>query len=152
MTFDPYAELGAIVTAFAEQSIAYAVCGAVSLAIHGHPRATKDLDLLVPEQARADAERVLAALGYTLKAAPMRFRSQIEVQRVSRIEGDELFTVDLIIASGPLDEVWETRTTVRWRDAELAVVSREGLVAMKRLAGRPQDLADLHSLGESIDG
>ena len=37
------------------------------------------------------------------------------------------------------------------RDGQLVVVSRDVLLRMKHLAGRPQDLADIEKL-EAIDG
>jgi len=37
--------------------------------------------------------------------------------------------------------------TVRFRDTQVAVRSRKHLIAMKRTAGRPQDLEDLTRLG-----
>ena len=45
---------------------------------------------------------------------------------------------------GPgLWEVWDGRVVVAWHKWNISIVSRAGLVAMKRLAGRPQDLADI---------
>lgn len=42
--------------------------------------------------------------------------------------------------------VWERRECVEWEGTSLWVVSRDGLVQMKRLAGRLQDLADIEKL------
>lgn len=91
---------------------------------------------------------LLRALGYELSAAPMRFASGVTVHQVSRVVGREVMTVDLLLAEGPLAEVLEDRETLRWEHRPVSVVSRRALVAMKRLAGRPQDLADLAALGE----
>lgn len=145
--FDIEAELGAIATALNQQGIEYAVCGGVALAVHGHPRATKDIDVIVAETSVERARATLRALGYTLEAAPMRFSSGIEVRRVSRVESGELFTVDLLVITPAIEEVWRGRQVVMWRELPLGVVSRDGLIRMKRLAGRPQDLADLAALG-----
>jgi len=146
-TFDPYAELTAIAKGFADNGVPYSLCGAVALAVHGHPRATKDVDLLLPTHAIEDAKAVLRGLGYGLEAAPMEFKAGIEVHRVSRVEDKQLFTIDLLTASGPLDEVWAGRIEIEWRGITVSTVSRDGLIAMKRLAGRAQDLADLEALG-----
>lgn len=40
--FDIDAELAAIVDAFAARRVEHVVCGALALAVHGRPRATKD--------------------------------------------------------------------------------------------------------------
>ncbi len=59
-------------------------------------------------------------------------------------------TVDLIFVEPAFRAVWDSRQTFTCGEVRLTVVSAEGLVAMKRLAGRAQDLADieaLHALG-----
>ncbi len=45
-----------------------------------------------------------------------------------------------------LDLIANGRLVVAWRQRQLVIVSRGGLIAMKRLAGRPQDLADIAAL------
>lgn len=145
--FDIHAELATISDALQSRGIAHAVCGALALAVHGRPRATKDIDILVDPAALDDAKTILRALGYDLAAAPMTFRSGVTVHRVSRVESKEILTVDLIVADGVLAEALRDRTSVPWASRSLWVVSRESLVAMKRLAARPQDRADLHALG-----
>lgn len=94
---------------------------------------------------------LLGGLGFTLAAAPVTFRAGVRVHRVSRVEGDELLTVDLLEADGPVADAFDGRLRVDWGERSLCVVSREGLVAMKRLASRPRDLADLEALGETAD-
>lgn len=145
--FDIDAELEAIAAAFESQGIDYAICGGVAVAIHGHPRATVDIDLIVTTAAVDAARTVLRALGYSLEAAPMRFASGIEIRRVSRVESGELFTVDLVLATPVLADVWTGKQVVTWRGRPLRIVSRDGLIQMKRLAGRTQDKADLEALG-----
>ncbi len=151
-TFDLHAELDAVTAALDASQIEHAICGALALAVHGHPRATKDIDVLVDPRRMADAKRVLSALGYTLPAAPMSFQSGLTVHRVSRVEGNQLITVDLTSPDrADLASVLATREDLAWRDRRVSVVSRAGLILMKRLAGRPQDLVDLAALGEDGD-
>lgn len=150
--FDLEAELRAVTSAFHASGIEYAVCGGIAVAIHGHPRATMDIDLFVHPSALSTIRQVLEAVGYTLAAAPMAFSSGVEVQRISRIADGELFTVDLLLASDALEKLWAEREQISWQGTKLWVVSRTALAEMKRLAGRKQDLADLEALGESSDG
>lgn len=148
---DLYSELAAIVAALEGRGIPYALCGAVALAAHGRPRATTDVDLLIEPASLETAKTLLRGLGYDLEAAPMTFSSGITVHDVSRVEGRELVMIDLLLAEGPLVEVWNGRVRLPWEERSISVVSREGLVAMKRLADRPQDRADLVALGEDGD-
>jgi hypothetical protein len=45
-----------------------------------------------------------------------------------------------------MEDVWETREEIDFLGEKLSVVSRDGLIKMKRLAGRPQDVADIEGL------
>ena len=149
--FNIYQELGALITALNSEGIDYALCGGLALAIHAEPRATKDIDLLVKPDDLDRIRTVLRGLGFRLEAAPMEFKSGISLQRISKIEQHEVFTLDLVLATEAFEGVWTSRQRVTWNEQPLWVVSREGLIAMKRLAGRPQDLADLHHLGAEDD-
>jgi hypothetical protein len=42
---------------------------------------------------------------------------------------------------------WASRQTLGWQAQPIAVVSREGLISMKRLSSRLKDRADLETLG-----
>jgi hypothetical protein len=154
---DLYEELLGLVDALTRGGVDYAICGGIALAIHGHPRFTKDIDLLVRLE---DVDAVLAAVatrGFDLLAAPMAFGAgtpqERHVRRVSKAEGAELLTLGLLIVSPALDEAWRGRGAVEWRGRRLRAVSASGLVHMKRLAGRDQDLLDVKKLeGRSGEG
>jgi len=127
--------------------IEYAVCGGIAVAIHGHPRFTKDLDLLVQ---RADVEKlrgVARKRGFTLEGMPMLFgagtKDEREILRLTKVEGPESLTLDLLLAD---------RTRTEWRGRALWVVSRDGLLQMKRISGRAQDIADIQALDRGAAG
>lgn len=131
-----------------ERGVDYAIAGAVALAVHGAPRATTDIDLLVrPEDVDA-ALGVARARGFTLEALPMSFRDGLHVRRVSKIEGEETLTLDLLLVNANLEAVWASRRALGTSLGEVTVVSREALVQMKAWAGRQQDLADIERLRE----
>ena len=50
MAFDLQEELLGLCQAFASEGIEYAVCGGMAVAVHGYPRATQDIDMLVREE------------------------------------------------------------------------------------------------------
>lgn len=130
------------------RGIPYAVAGAVALAIHGVPRATTDIDLLVQPQ---DLDAVLAvarARRFGIEALPMKFSDGMEVRRVTKTEGAEMLTLDLLLVNQNLEPVWSSRERVLTERGELWVVSRDGLIQMKAWAGREQDLADIRRLQE----
>jgi hypothetical protein len=151
MALDLKEELEALVDALAAASVAHAICGGVAVTIHGAPRLTDDLDLLVPAAELDAAKRVAATLGFDVPARSMVFGrgtpSERTVHRVSKLDDGQLLTLDLIVASGTaLDAVWADRIAVQWEGRRIQVVSRDGLIVMKRVAGRPKDLLDIAAL------
>ena len=143
-------ELHAIAAAFKTSGIRYAVCGGVAVTAHGATRSTKDIDVLVAPDDVARALDAVRPLGYTFVALPMTFEAGTErerhVQRVSKIEGNEHLLLDLMVADAALAGTLDDRVEVALPDGPLTIVSRQTLIRMKRLAGRPQDVADLEKL------
>ena len=144
---DVYAELVAILSALDAAGIDYALCGALALAVHGVPRATKDIDLIARKD---EAERIRAAArgcGFTFEALPMEFAgSGIEVQRFAKLVEGRPLMLDVLWVNPKLEPIWNDRQRVPWREGMLSVVSRDGLITLKLTAGRAQDLADIQAL------
>lgn len=133
------------------RGIEYAICGGWAMAIHGFPRATIDIDLLVE---RADLERVwkiAQGLGYDVEGLPLHFHEgAIEIRRISKIEREtkRLFTLDFLLVTEPIEQVWNSREIVEWEDGYVWTVSRDGLIKLKSISGRDQDLLDIRELEE----
>jgi hypothetical protein len=143
-----YDELVAVVRALAADGVDYALVGGLAVGVWGVPRATKDIDLLVRPEEVARAKAAVRACGYVLEAAPMRFSDGMEVVRVSKIVAGQLMTVDFLLVNGNLETAWQSRGRVETEGAELSVISREALIAMKVAAGRPIDQHDVIKLSE----
>jgi hypothetical protein len=47
------------------------------------------------------------------------------------------------VQPGTTGNAWQTRTSTEWEGHSVPVVSRAGLIDLKRLRGSPQDLADI---------
>jgi hypothetical protein len=148
-------ELKGLIAALQSAGVEFAVCGGMAMALHGHPRLTKDIDLLVLS---ADLPQVLAAVkqcGFaedpgilTIGAAGP---NACQIQRANKLQGEDHLILDLILVSPAFENVWEGRTRFEWQGQTLPVVSASGLAWMKRLAGRAQDLADIEALGFKKD-
>ena len=115
---------------------------------YGARRATKDIDLLVRPEALAGAMAALAGRGFTLVAAPLKFRDGMDLQRVTKVEAGARLTVDLILVGESLEEIWASRQQVETSDGTLWIISRDALIRMKAQAARPQDIADIERLTE----
>ena len=84
---DIYDEPLRLVELLEAEGIDYALCGGWAMAVHGEPRATIDIDLLIPAET---SERLICAatvsLNYRLRGLDMSFAGGvIEIRRVSKI-------------------------------------------------------------------
>ncbi|MBL9013010.1 MAG: nucleotidyl transferase AbiEii/AbiGii toxin family protein [Myxococcales bacterium] len=144
---DVHDELVALLSAFDRSNVEYALCGALALAVHGAPRATKDIDLIARKEDLETIRELVRTLGYVFEALPMEFSgSGIEVQRFSKLVDGRPLMLDLLWLNPKLDRIWNDRISMTWEDRTLTVVSRDGLITLKLTAGRPQDLVDIQSL------
>ena len=144
-------ELRALIAALDEQGIAYALCGGMAMAVHRRPRMTIDIDLLIQEESLDQVVAIAKERGYTIRGKEMSFaHGAVEIRRVSKIdpEAGDILPLDLILVTPPLREVWESRVEAEWEDRKLSVVSRSGLISLKRLRSSGQDLDDIKALEE----
>lgn len=150
MAFDLFTELIAITDAFEAGGIPYALCGGLAVAIHGAPRFTKDLDLVIRPEDADSAKEVAKALGFVAESLPMRFKATGEMHRVIKFaESGEILMLDLLLVGEQLQSVWDARERLETEGHSLWVVSRQGLTSMKLAAGRPIDLLDVQRLAET---
>jgi hypothetical protein len=157
MALDLIAELEAVIAALEASSIEYALCGGLAVAAHGHVRTTKDIDLLVRPEDVPQILVIAKSLGFDVPSRKMVFRAghddEHHMQRVSKLdpETNDLLSLDLLLVGPVYESSWSSRTRIPWRATNLQIVSRAGLATMKRLAGRPQDLADIAALDRIDD-
>ena len=140
-------ELLAITSALTENEVEYAVCGGLALTIHGFPRATFDLDLLIRQESLEKTIQIANEKGYIIKGLEMSFKENaVEIRRVSKIQDGELLTLDLILVTPQMETVWLDREKIDLQNQELWIVSQKGLIFMKRLSGRAKDLIDVERM------
>ena len=127
----------------------FVVLGGHAVAFHGHPRATKDLDVLVRSDP-TNAQRVYAALAafgaplsaFAVEAADFAtydgvLQIGLPPRRIDILNRADGIRFDEAIADGEAFELGGRR---------IPVIGRAALLKNKRAAGRPQDLADVAAL------
>lgn len=157
-----------IFRALNEAGVRYLVAGGLAVVAHGFVRLTNDLDLVLDlaEDNCLRALRALTPLGYqpllpvTIEqfADPERRREWATEKgaKVFQLFSDEHpeTRIDLFLEA-PFDfDSAFTRRSMQAIEPELEVpfVGLDDLIAMKRRAGRPQDLADAEKLEQLRDG
>lgn len=141
-------ELLSITSELEKNGIEYAVCGGLALTIHGFPRATFDIDILIQERSLENAYQIVAEKGYDIKGLDMSFKERaVEIRRVSKIDDDgEVLSLDLLLVTPQVEDVWQSREKLDLQTQDLWIVSQKGLIKMKKLAGRAKDLIDIERL------
>jgi hypothetical protein len=134
----------------------YVVIGGFAVIYHGHIRATKDSDLLVPDGPEADA----AVLRFLERVDGRRLRDD-KILTPEDVAGAESLRINSrhgivdIMRGGlpPLDydTVAKRAEETDWEGQTVRVAALPSVVGFKRLAGRPQDRMDLTEL-EAIYG
>jgi len=143
-----FEEFRAVVGVLTSARVPYAVCGGIAMSVHAHPRATIDIDLLAPPDAVGKIVDELLPLGFVRRmAAPTRLaQGEVVMHRLTKIvAGDpEVLVLDVIeVQPGATAAAWQTRTSAEWEGHSVTVVSRGGLIGLKRLRSSPQDIADI---------
>jgi predicted nucleotidyltransferase len=127
----------------------FVVLGGHAVAFHGHPRATKDLDVLVratPENATR-VYRALAAFGAPLQLFEVTEADFASYEGVLQI-GVPPRRIDILNRADGIsfDEAIEAGDGFDLDGRRIPVIGLEALRRNKRAASREQDLADLEAL------
>ena len=133
---------------FDRSNVRVLVIGGYAVGAHGRPRATKDLDLFLEPLNTEVRERACAALAAFGAPAPVveAFRKAEPSQVVWF--GTPPLRVDLLSTVGGLDfeKAWQRRFDIQSSESLVHVVGLDDLLELKRVSGRPQDLADIRAL------
>ena len=149
---DLFDELSSLIRGLDAQGVPYALCGGLAMAVWGRPRATIDIDLVIPAESLDTAKAVARSSGYLLDAAPMSFAAgAVEIRRLTKVDPDQhdVLSVDFLLVTPELQEVWDGRVHVQWEAGELWVVSRAGMIKLKSLRGSGQDKDDIEALSDA---
>jgi predicted nucleotidyltransferase len=156
-----------IFAALGKRKVRYLIVGGVAVVLHGIPRFTADIDLVLA----LDKSNVLAALdalvglGYRPRAPvplldfadPALRRDWIEEKGLtvfSLWSADHPATeIDLFIEEPfPFEEVFARATQVDLGSNQVTVASVADLIELKRRADRPKDREDIERLMALVEG
>ncbi len=150
-----------LLAALDASGVRFVVVGGVATVLHGHPRFTADLDVALDLSADnvGAAVEALTTLGLA-PSVPVDARGFADPQvRAGWVEDRHLIVFTLVdpddpfrrvdmLAENPVpfEDLWARSQAMALGTITVRVASIDDLIAMKQLAGRAQDLADIEAL------
>jgi hypothetical protein len=136
-----------MLSALNAEGVEYLVVGGYALAVHGWPRATKDIDVWVrptPENARR-AFRALARFGAPLQGVAWTDLSREGVVLQIGVAPNRIDVLTRVEGL-TFDEAWPGRVLGKLGGVQFPVLGRTDLIRNKRAVGRRTDLDDADRL------
>ena len=133
---------------FARFEVKFVLLGGYAVAFYGHPRTTKDIDLLVElsDENRAALAEALAAFG-----APTNVVEAAQTLAATQVLyfGVAPKRVDILAGASGIDDfdaVFDNATRTHIDGVQVRVIAIDDLIRNKRAAGRAKDLDDAEKL------
>lgn len=131
---------------FQRHDVRYVVIGGIASILHGVPRATFDLDILI-EATPENAQRLLDALmDAGLGTAALTSREAILANEITVFKDRIRVDVQTFTPGVEFPEAWSRRKTVTYQGQDFFILSKRDLIDSKRAAGRPVDMEDVRLL------
>ena len=136
-----------LLSAFNAAEVRYLVVGAYAVGVHGHQRATKDLDIWI-EASPDNSVRAVSAL--RAFGAPLGDLKAVDFETPGSgfMMGNPPRRIDVLthIDGVRFEDVAPRSVAANFAGVTARVIGLDDLLANKRTAARPQDLADVHIL------
>jgi len=126
--------------------VRYVVIGGIAAVLHGVPRATFDLDILIDPTAE-NAKRLLAALAAAgLGTAALTSADEVLSNEITVFKDRLRIDVQTSTPGLGFADAWARRVEMQYEGQVFFVASRTDLIASKRASGRAVDLDDVRQL------
>ncbi len=131
---------------FQRHEVRYVVIGGVASILHGVPRATFDLDILILAKSE-NVKRLLTALGEAgLGTASLTTPDDVLANEITIFKDRVRIDVQTSTPGLSFSDAWRSRETMTYQRQSFFVASKADLIASKRGAGRKIDLEDVRLL------
>ena len=129
-----------------KHNVKYVIIGGIAAILHGVPRATFDLDILI-ESSEENVEHLLKALSEAgLGTADLTSAKDVLAHEITIFKDRVRIDVQTSTPGLEFETAWKNRETMEYEGQEFYVASREDLIASKRASGRDIDLEDVRLL------
>jgi len=135
-----------VFASFQKHNVRYLVIGGIAAVLHGVPRATFDLDILI-EANEENAQKLLNALEDSRFGTASMIDAKELISHEITIFQDRV-RIDVQTFTPGIDflSAWENKETMNYQGQEFYVLSKTDLVSSKKAAGRDRDLEDVRLL------
>ncbi|MBN2266711.1 MAG: hypothetical protein JW725_00020 [Candidatus Babeliaceae bacterium] len=131
---------------FHKHDVKYLVIGGIAAVLHGVPRATFDLDILI-EATEENAQHLLEAmLEARLGTAALIDAQGVLAQEITIFQDRIRIDVQITTPGIEFTRAWQRKEIMEYHHQPFYVLSRHDLIASKRAAGRTIDLEDVRLL------
>ncbi|MEO8087271.1 MAG: hypothetical protein ABI763_10650 [Bacteroidota bacterium] len=150
-----------------EFNVRYVVCGGLAVNLHGVPRMTADIDIILDleEGNLLQFEMCVAELKYNV-SVPVKIsdlsdeltkRNLIQTKSLIALSyfnyDKNMLALDVLIDFPvPFEELWNQRVVKKEGNISLNVVSIDHLIALKEFSSRAQDKQDIYYLSKIKNG
>ena len=130
-----------------KKKVNYLVVGGYAVALHGHPRYTKDLDIWI-ERSPENAHRILSALDeFGFGALDLKTEDFLKEDHIIQL-GYPPNRIDILttLSDMSFEECQQAGIEVDIEELSIRFIDLANLKKNKLATGRPQDLADVENL------
>ena len=130
-----------------DNGVRYLVVGGYAVALHGHPRYTKDIDIWI-DLSLDNSERIIDALNqFGFGSLGLKKEDFLEADVIIQL-GYPPNRIDILTTLTGVDfeDCYSSRTLVEIDGEKISFIDLENLRKNKASTGRSQDKADLESL------
>ncbi|MBX3276394.1 MAG: hypothetical protein KF868_00170 [Acidobacteria bacterium] len=135
-----------VFASFQKHEVKYVVIGGIAAVLHGVPRATFDLDILI-EASKDNANHLLdALLEANLGSAALITADEILGNEITIFKDRVRIDVQTSTPGLEFKDAWRNRVTMNYQGQDFYVASKSDLISSKQAAGRKVDLEDVRLL------
>jgi hypothetical protein len=128
---------------FQQHEVKYVVIGGIASVLHGVPRATFDLDILI-EATAENVQRLLTAMEKAGFATVTMTNSEDVLANEITVFDDRIrIDVQTRTPGVSFQDAWNRRKTITYQGQNFFILSKEDLIRSKRACGRDVDMEDI---------
>lgn len=139
-------QLRGVYSSLQKHNVRYITIGGVAAILHGVPRTTFDLDILIEATLENTQNLLGALLDAGLATAEMTTAEEVLKHEITIFRDRVRIDVQTATPGIEFEVAWQKKEVMMYRRQAFYVVSREDLINSKRAAGREKDLEDIRLL------